>query len=332
LKRHTNELGNIGYFEIFNHAFRQECEPGSTFKLASLLTYLEKIPNDTAKTYLMCGCDIAHHFVRDGRKFEPTCRKYAFRHNPGKPIEIFQRSLNEGTGAMIFDAYKNNYQAYLAALDSMGIIMPLPTQLGRVGAPQINRAGKSMREFYITTWGGFKMAPIQTLTYFNAVANNGKMVCPKIVSHITEQDKVIEVFPTVVLKEQITRKDVVERAQKYLEAVVTGPHGTAKRYKDSTLHFAGKTGTRDIYVQNEDGAWKVDRTRNSINFCGYFPADKPEYSMIVYIYDVNPTSGAAVQLFYTIAKRIKSGESAALMNDIDKSGGVKTTVYQNLGR
>ena len=337
LKQNVNDRGVVGYYEIFNHALRQECEPGSTFKLASLLAYLEKVPNDSAKSYMLCGCDIAKYFAKDNKKFNTKCGAadagLGSRHRRGKPIEIFQRSLNEGTGTMVFDAYNCNFQSYLAALDSMGITMPLETQLGKVGAPRIIRNDKSMRTFYITTWGGFNMAPIQTLTYFNGVANNGKMVCPKVVSHITQQDNVVEVFPTVTLKEQMTRKDVIERAQKYLEAVVSGPYGTARTYKDSIPHFAGKTGTRDILIEKENGVgWEYNRGRNSISFCGYFPVEKPKYSMIVYLYDVKTMSGPAVQLFYTIAKRITSLENTNLMNEIDKSGGVKSTVYAGVGR
>jgi len=333
LKRNINDKGEVGYFELLNYAFRQECEPGSTFKLASLLTYLTKVPNDTVKSYMLCGCEIAKFFEHDSRKFKTKCgvsdAVLGSRHRLGKPIEIFQRSLNEGTGTMIFDAYNNDFQSYLAALDSLGITKPLETQLGRVGAPRIIRDAKSMRTFYITTWGGFNMAPIQTLTYFNGVANNGKMVAPKIVSYITEQDKVTKLFPTVVLKEQMARKDVIDRAKKYLEAVVSGPYGTARTYKDSVPHFAGKTGTRDILVESEDGdSWQYDRSRNSISFCGYFPKEKPKYSMIVYLYDVKSMSGPAVQLFYTIAKRISTVEDADLLKEIDRSGGIKNTMYQ----
>jgi cell division protein FtsI (penicillin-binding protein 3) len=232
---------------------------------------------------------------------------------------------------MVFDAFNNNFKAYLAALDSMGITMPLETHLGKVNSPRILREAKDMRTFYITTWGGFNMAPIQTLTYFNGVANNGKMVCPKIVSHITEQDKVVEAYPTIVLKEKMSRKDVIDRAKKYLEAVVTGPNGTARAYKDSTLTFAGKTGTRDIFVESENG-WGYVRNRNSVSFCGYFPTDKPKYTMIVYMYDVSGMSGQAVQLFYTIAKRIMSVETTDLMREVDKSGGIKNTLYLGLGK
>jgi cell division protein FtsI (penicillin-binding protein 3) len=285
---------------------------------------------------MLCGCEIAKHFARDHQKFKTKCGtadQLGGRHRRGKPIEIFQRSLNEGTGTMIFDAYNCNFQSYLSSLDSMGITMSYETQLGKVASPVIRRSDKSMRTFYITTWGGFNMTPIQTLTYFNGVANNGKMVAPKVVSHITIQDKVVEVFPTIILKEQMTRKDVITRAQKYLEAVVTGPYGTARTYKDSIPHFAGKTGTRDILVESEDGEkWLYDRSRNSISFCGYFPVNKPKYSMIVYLYDVKSMSGPAVQLFYTIAKRIMINETSDLMNDIDKNKGVVNTLYQNLGK
>lgn len=318
-----------GYYELLNHAFRSESEPGSTFKLASLLTYLDKVPNDDKKEYWLCGCDIAHILKRGGKV--PSCKdkKDTKLHRLVTPSEIFQRSSNEGIGTMICnDVFKNNPQGYLAALDSMRITIPLITQLDTVKAPQIKRELNAY-EFYLTTFGWGKMAPIQTLTYFNAVANNGKMVAPKLVSHITEHDKVVEIFPTVVIKEQIARKDVIERAQKYLEAVVTGPYGTAKMYKDSTMLFAGKTGTRDVWDEEKKG---YNRTKNSISFCGYFPADKPQYSMIVYLYKVDPKSSKAVQLFYTIAKRIMSEETTTLLNEVDKSNGVKTTKYGSLGK
>ena len=344
LKRSTkNKRVEYSESEALNYAFLSGCEPGSTFKLASLLAYLERVPNDTAKSYLLCGCEIADH-LRRLSSFNPQCRredgKLGSRHRYGKPIEIFQRSLNEGTGTMVFDAFNNNFQDYLAALDAMGITMPLKTQLHTVAAPQIIRDSlmralhiPEKHAFYTNSWGAFNMAPIQTLTYYNAVANNGKMVAPKIVSYITEQNKVVEVYPTVVLKEQMVRKDVIDRAKKYLEAVVTGPYGTARAFKDSIPRFAGKTGTRGIYVKSEQtGRWEVDKSRNSISFCGYFPADKPKYSMIVYIYDVKVMSDKAVPLFHTIAKRITSLETTDLMQEVDKSGGVKTTIYQNIGK
>jgi cell division protein FtsI (penicillin-binding protein 3) len=112
-----------------------------------------------------------------------------------------------------------------------------------------------------------------------------------------------------------------------LEAVVSGPYGTAKKYKDSIPHFAGKTGTRDILVESENG-WGYVKNRNSISFCGYFPVEKPKYSMIVYIYDVQGMSAPAAQLFYTIAKRITSEETTHLLKEVDKSGGVKSAQYQ----
>jgi cell division protein FtsI (penicillin-binding protein 3) len=324
LTKYFDQKGEFkGYFELYNHAFRSESEPGSTFKLASLLAYLDKTSKDNEKTYLLCGCEI-EHILKKGKKV-PTCKNNKALHRLVTPSEIFQRSSNEGIGTLICgDVYKNNQQGFLAALDSMGITMKMITQLDTV-IPLIERK-IDLYEFYATTWGKLKMAPIQTLTYFNGIANNGKMICPKVVHHITDRERVIEYYPTVVLKERMTRKDVIERAKKYLEEVVTGPYGTARAYKDTTLKFAGKTGTRDIWNE-EKGAY--DKGRNSISFCGYFPADKPQYSMIVYLYNVEPKSGLAVQLFYTIAKRVMSEET---MNEVDKSGGVKTAKYAEMVR
>jgi cell division protein FtsI (penicillin-binding protein 3) len=339
LKRNKNDRGTIGYYEIFNYALRAESEPGSTFKLASLLAYLERVPNDTMKSYMLCGCSIAKHFVKDREPFRTKCGEHdgalGSRHRLGKPIEIFQRSLNEGTGTMIFDAFNDNFQAYLTALDSIGITMPLKTDLGKVEAPKIIRNDNAMRTFYVTTWGGFNMAPIQTLTYFNGVANNGKMVAPKLVSHITDQNRVLKLFPKVVLKEKMTRPDVIERAKKYLEAVVNGPYGLAKKYKDSIPTFVGKTGTRDVMMQKDDGSfgYAKGKDHNGISFCGYFPANEPKYTMIVYMYDVKGSSAQAVELFYTIAKRIMTTEeNTDTMNKVDKREGIKNTLYINLGK
>jgi len=324
LRKNVNKKGHVGYFEDFNYTTTGS-EPGSTFKLASLLAYLEKVPNDTAQSYLLCGCSIAKYFDKAySAKMKTKCN--ATSHRAATPMEIFQRSSNEGIGSMIFGAYNVDFKSYLSVLDSMGITLPLETQFGTVNAPKINRNSKDNYDFYATTWGNFKMTPIQTLTYFNGVVNHGKMVAPKIVSYISKQDKVLQIFPKKVIKEQMARKDVIARAQKYLEAVVNGPYGTARLYKDSIPHFAGKTGTRGVYVETEKG-WEYDKTRNGISFCGYFPVEKPKYSMIVYIYDVQGKSPHAVQLFYTIAKRI---ENPDLMKEIDKSKGVITTLYQNL--
>ena len=143
---------------------------------------------------------------------------------------------------MVFSVYPKNFKGYLNTLDKFGIIDSLQTQLGNINPPTIRRNAKDMNTFYSTCFGaGFKMAPLQTLTYYNAIANNGKMVRPMFVKSISGNDGVVQIFETDVINEQICSPETVRRAKKYLQAVVTGPHGTARKYAQFVPLFAGRT-------------------------------------------------------------------------------------------
>ena len=314
--------GNYRYSEQLNYALRHECEPGSTFKLASLLTYLEKTPDDSDKSYYLCGCDIKNQFT--GRKFDKCYDSddSGTLHRKGSPIEIFQRSYNEGTASMVFSVYPKSFKKYLNALDQFGIIDSLHTQLGDIKPPTIRRNAKDINTYYSTVFGaGFKMAPIQTLTYYNAIANNGKMVRPMFVKSITNNEGVVRVFETEVIKEQICSPSTVERAKKYLQAVVTGPHGTARKFSNFSPLFAGKTGTRDIWDPETNTYLK---SRNSASFCGYFPADQPQYTVIVYLYNIAKMSGEATDVFANIAQRVMNIQNYATLKEFPKTD-LKTT-------
>ena len=174
--------GNYYYTEQFNYALT-ECEPGSTFKLASLLAYLEKTPNDTTPTYLLCGCEIINHF--GGRKFQ-KCYDSDSRgstHRLGTVAEIFQRSYNEATATMIFKTYPN-FKSYLDALRNMGILDSIKTQLGTIPPPLSDKSNRQTNLLLCHLGAGFNIAPIQTLTYYNAIANNGKMVKPFLLNRL----------------------------------------------------------------------------------------------------------------------------------------------------
>jgi len=308
--------GNYRYTEQFNYALRHECEPGSTFKLASLLAYLEKTPDDSTKSYFLCGCDIKSHF--SGKRFDKCYDSddAGSLHRKGTPIEIFQRSYNEGTASMVFSVYPKNFKGYLQALDQFGIIDSLNTQLGNMNPPTIRRNAKDMNTFYSTCFGaGFKMAPLQTLTYYNAIANNGKMVRPMFVKSISGNDGVVQIFDTEVIRDQICSPETIRRAQKYLQAVVTGEHGTARRYANYIPLFAGKTGTRDIWDPTTNSYLK---SRNSASFCGYFPADNPKYTVIVYLYNIAKMSGEAVDVFANIAQKIMNIENYSTLKEYQK--------------
>lgn len=313
--------GNYYYTEQFNYALRHECEPGSTFKLASLLAYLEKTPNDTTPTYLLCGCEIINHF--GGRKFQ-KCYDSDSRgstHRLGTVAEIFQRSYNEANATMIFKTYPN-FKSYLDALRNMGILDSIKTQLGTIPPPTIRQKATDRRTYYSATFGaGFNIAPIQTLTYYNAIANNGKMVKPLFVKSITDKDGIVKIYDTEVLHEQICSEYTVKRAQKYLRSVVTSPVGTARKYANFPVEFAGKTGTRDIWDPETKSYLK---SRNSASFCGYFPYDNPRYTVIVYLYNIARMSGEAVDVFATIAQQIMNIENFASLKEFPVSQMIPT--------
>lgn len=293
------------YKEVTNFAVNRQIEPGSTFKLASLLAYLERTPNDKEKKYPI----LAHVF----QVKRPSGRviKYPKYDEPGKtqemgyPIDAFQRSSNVGIASMIFDKY-NGHKDFLDKLDSMGLGNTFYTQLGTPPAPDFKRwvRDDDFHTYYNACFGtGISTTPIQTLTYFNAVANNGKMIAPLFVKCILNGKDTVAKFQAEVLKEQMCKPSTISRAQEYLRSVVTGEHGTARRFAKASYSFAGKTGTRDVWDRTTGSYMK---NRNSVSFCGYFPAEKPQYSCIIFIYDVHKKSSIAVNAFANITKQVMS--------------------------
>jgi len=127
------------------------------------------------------------------------------------------------------------------------------------------------------------------------------MMKPLFVRYVTDTYDTVQRFEPQVLKEHIVSDSTIERAKKYLERVVWGPYGTARRFRDENCMFAGKTGTRDIWDEQAH-AYRTDI--NAVSFCGYFPMDKPQYTMIIYIYGVPYHSDVAADAFAKIARSI----------------------------
>lgn len=304
---------------VHNYLLTAMVEPGSTFKLASLLAYLENVKDDTTRIYPV----MAHTFSvpnRSGTRVNKYFKvdKPGHAEEQGKPIDVFQRSSNVGIASMIFDVYSyNGYKQYLNKIDSMFITTSFSTQLGKVNAPAIKRNAKDFHSYYNACFGaGFSMTPVQTLVYYNAVANGGKMILPLFVKYITNQEDTIERFEAEVINEQFCKPSTISRARKYLEAVVYGDHGTARGYRDPAFRFAGKTGTRDIW---NEALGQYDYHKNSVSFCGYFPADKPKYTCLVFMYNVPQKSYVAVGVFARIAKAILNSASYSAVQSIDQS-------------
>ena len=290
------------YIEARNYAMVSEvAEPGSTFKLASLLAYLEKTGGDTTHTFEIFN----HTFKSRGRSY--------LKHDSGNPKatvratprEIIQRSSNVGIAQMIDSAFNHNYAEYVEMLNSMYITVGFNAQIDKIPAiVNLRPETKIFEEQYSRYFGAaFSMQPLQTLVYYNAVANGGKMMQPRFVKAVSVEGKRTDFQPEVI-KEQIASPKTIAITQDILKSVVDRRPGTAystARRVAPGVSFAGKTGTRDIF---DTKLGKYDKDRNAVSFCGYFPADKPKYTCIVYLFNVAGGSSEAIEVFANIAKRI----------------------------
>ena len=295
------------YTESMEYALNAKVEPGSTFKLASLLAYLEKMPNDTAKTYPIYNHEFEYK-TKSGKTLRYYKKDYNYTSIDVLPIEVFKRSSNVGIASMIFDAYKSGgFKEYREQLRKMGLLDTIHSQLGDILPAQIKNGENDFNTYYATCFGaGFNIPIIRTLTYYNAIANDGKMMAPLFVRYVTNMYDTIQRFEPQVLLDSIASAATVKKARYYLEQVVWGEHGTAARFRDENCKFAGKTGTRDIWDESI-GNYRKDI--NAVSFCGYFPMDKPQYTVIVYIYGVPQHSTVAADAFARIAKSIMNSSN-----------------------
>ena len=262
------------YWETYNYAVGSQGarEPGSTFKLASMIALFEE--KDIALADTVHTGNGVYHFFDEVMK----------DHKPGgygvlTVQEVFEKSSNIGTAKLISHHFQSNPQKYVDYLSKMGLSQPLGFQMVGEGKPYIKTPKDS-------TWSGttlpwmshgyeLKMTPLQTLTLFNAVANNGQMVQPLIVKSVRKADKILEQFETKVLNDKICSANTLKKVRQMLEGVVE--RGTAKNIFDSQYRIAGKTGTAK---KVKNGKY-INQYYTS--FAGYFPAGSPRYSCIVVI-------------------------------------------------
>ena len=322
--RRANRDGT-DYTESDEYVLHKMVEPGSTFKIASALAYLEQRNGDDNQSYPMLSYTFKRKSNDGSRTFEfPKYDEKGRATEYGYPIDIVQRSSNVGISSMIFDAFgDNNYKGYLNKIDQLYITTSFSTQLGKVQAPNLKRTAKDFHTYYNTCFGaGFTMTPIQTLVYYNAIANNGKMIAPLFVKYITKahETEPIKTYKAEVINERICSPQTIAKAKSYLEAVVTGEHGTARRYRDANFNFAGKTGTRDIW---DEDLKAYNYSKNSVSFCGYFPAEDPQYTCLVFMYNVSKKSYIAVDVFARIARNIMNATSYGALQNVNHENGTK---------
>jgi cell division protein FtsI (penicillin-binding protein 3) len=288
------------YKEIYDYAFREAVEPGSTFKLASLITALETGQVKLTDSY----------FVGNGRVMYHN-RWMVDSHPPASSFmtvrEIFEQSSNVGVSKIITSLFDDHPELFVDQLRKMSLGKPLGIEIKGETAP-IMKDPRDKSNWYGTSlpWMsiGYELTitPLQTLTFYNAIANNGVMVKPIFVSEIREGGQTIKKFDPVVINPAICTPTTVQLAKSLLEGVVT--NGTGKMLKDSTYKIAGKTGTALI----AEGAKGYTEKNYNASFVGYFPADNPKYSCIIVINrpEAGKYYGAAVAapVFKEIANKV----------------------------
>ena len=279
VKAITN-MGRIregAYAETKNHAVADEIEPGSTFKVASMMVALEDgicQPSDTVDVgkgiYMYKGARMTDHNMNKGGYGRISAE------------QAIWYSSNIGVAKIILKGYEKNPTKYVEGLYKLGLTIPLNLEIPGAGRAKIRMPNDTALYWSKTTlpWMSFgyetQIPPIYTLTFFNAIANGGKMVRPMFTKEIMHNGKTVQSFSTEVLKSSICSDKTLEIIKDMLLGVVE--KGTGKAVHSDIIRIAGKTGTAQIA---SGGVYRT--SGHQVAFCGYFPADEPKYSCIVVI-------------------------------------------------
>jgi len=313
------------YVEDFNYAIAEAAEPGSTFKLASLLVALEDQLVDLQDTV-----EVGNGVYVYSRKNGTMRDAHAPRRSRMSVQEIFEHSSNVGVSRIIFSNYAKRPQEFVNRLRSFGLGEKLGLQIDGEGAPFIRNANEKGWSGISLPWMsiGYEclITPLQTLTFYNAVANNGRMVKPLLVKEIRHRGQLVKSFETEVMRDSIASAEALQKAHIMLEGVVQ--NGTGDVLKDSPYRIAGKTGTAQI--AHSRFGYNKGNAQYQASFVGYFPADKPAYSCIVI---VNAPSNSlyyggavAAPIFKEIADKVYSSRLDLHNGDVPVDSNVYTPV------
>jgi cell division protein FtsI (penicillin-binding protein 3) len=266
-----DEYGN--YTEDYNYAIGESTEPGSTFKLASMIALLEDghVRPESTVDVGNGVIEYYNHKVIDSQ------------HDALGVITVqraFEVSSNVGITKLAYDNYKDEPELFVNRLYEMGLNQKLGVEIKGEGQPNI----KYTDDQY---WSGLSlpmmsmgyevlMTPLQILAFYNAVANSGKMVKPIFMEEVRSHGKVVKRAETEVLNNHICSRETLAHIRKMLEGVVDS--GTASNLANTHYKIAGKTGTAQVSISKE-GYTKLYQA----SFVGYFPADEPKYSCIVVV-------------------------------------------------
>ncbi len=277
-----------GWWELYNHAIGSGLEPGSTFKLASIMALLEDGYVDLEDTIRIYKGK-AQFYEEEMVDSSPE----SFKTDTTTVRRAFEISSNVGMATMVNDHYgrrtpENDNQGaerFLERLHDFNLHVPTGIEIEGEAAPYLKEAYSEEDQWSGTTlpWMSIgyelELTPLQLLTFYNAVANDGRVMKPYLVTEVQRFGDPLENYKPVVLKNRIAKALTIRQAQELLEGVVE--RGTAYKLRSDRYRFAGKTGTAQINYRRNSSGRRVGGYQSS--FVGYFPAEDPVYSCIVVI-------------------------------------------------
>nr|WP_286174859.1 penicillin-binding protein [Cytophaga sp. FL35] len=301
-------ISNLGrteagkYYERLNYAVGESHEPGSTFKLMTMVAALEDGVADT--TDIIDTHDgtwkIYNHRVKDSKW--GGYGKISF-------AKAFEVSSNTAFAQVIHEGYKNNPDKFVNRLMSMNVHRTLDLPIKGEGKPVLRSPGDK-------GWSGLSLAqmaygyevamtPLQVLTFYNAIANDGEMVKPRLIKEVKEWNRTVEKFDKEVIDASICSKETASKVQDLLLNVVERKTGTGHGLYSANFSMAGKTGTAQKDYVSKD----PDKLKYISTFAGYFPAENPKYSCIVVIHEPDKSVGyygadVSGPVFKSIAQKV----------------------------
>ncbi|MFN0275015.1 MAG: penicillin-binding protein [Chitinophagales bacterium] len=317
------KTGEAQYKEVLNYAVSQAVEPGSTFKLFSLMCLFDDGKVDLNDTVNLNGGTLQY---KGGTMYDSEPHH---RHNVSVKT-AFALSSNVGISRLVYEHYKNDKKEFTQHFIDAGLVNKTGVEVAGEGKPII-KTDSEADNWYATTlpWVSvgyeLQLTPLQLLTYYNAIANDGKMMKPYLVESTKKYDETLQEFEPVILNEKLCSENTIRQLKECLEAVVDS--GTAKYLKNDFYDFAGKTGTAKLI---ENGAYVH---KYLASFAGYFPAENPKYSIIVSIN--SPSNGAiyggavSAPVFREIADKLYS-HHLGINEPINQSDSTKQRVLVNV--
>lgn len=309
------------YYEMKNNALTDILEPGSTFKTASLLVAL-----DDKKISINDSVDANRGLYKFG---SATMRDHNWNKASAYGVlsvpQVLMYSSNVGTARLINDNYSKTPEKFVEGLHRMGLATHFELLPG-TGRPIIRYPNKDKSNWSATAlpWMSIgyetQIAPINIVSFYNAIANNGKFMKPRLVKAIIDDGLVVEEYKPEVLIDKIASQQALDDITKMLTMVVNEPTGLGRQAKSDDFLVAGKTGTAQIASGGQ-----LKGGGHQLSFCGFFPADAPKYTCIVSIQTQGGLisgGGVAGVVFGDIAKRVMARDARRDISELIDSAAV----------